>query len=383
MKSDQEHPAVATSPDGDPWLFTPGPLTTSPTVNQAMLHDYGSRDSHFIGTNNQICRRLPQIVNGHKTHVCVPVQGSGTFAVEAMLITFIPRSGKALLLVNGAYGKRMAEICSIHERAYTILETAENLPVDTNELDRQLAADPGITHVAVVHCETTSGILNPIETIAKVTADHRRSLLIDAMSSFGVLPLDTSNTPFNAVVASSNKCLEGSPGMGFCICDSETLKKSSGNSDTLVLDLYSQWQAMERNGQWRFTPPTHTILALGQALTEFDAEGGVAGRGRRYRRNCETLVSGMRTLGFKTLLPDALQAPIIVTFLTPADPNFQFDEFYDELRKRGYIIYPGKLTISNSFRIGCIGHIFGDQVRGLLDAIRDTLGVMNVSNCGP
>ena len=339
MKNDQKHPAVATSPDGDPWLLTPGPLTTSPTVKLAMLHDYGSRDSYFIDINNRICRRLTQIVNGHKTHVCVPVQGSGTFVVEAMLITFIPRSGKVLLLVNGAYGKRMMEICSIHERTYTTLETTEDLPVNTDELDRQLAADPGITHVAVVHCETTSGILNPIETVAKVTAAHRRSLLIDAMSSFGVIPLDTSNTPFDAVVASSNKCLEGSPGMGFCICDTETLKKSSGNSDTMVLDLYSQWKAMERNGQWRFTPPTHTILALGQALTEFDAEGGVTGRGRRYRHNCETLVSGMRTLGFKTLLPDALQAPIIVTFLTPADPNFQFDRFYEEIRNRGYIIY--------------------------------------------
>jgi len=383
MKNDQEPSAIASSPDGDPWLFTPGPLTTSPAVKRAMLHDYGSRDSRFIDINNRIRQHLTQIVNGQNTHVCVPVQGSGTFGVEAMLITFIPRSGKVLLLVNGAYGKRMIDICSIHERAYTILETTEDLPVNTDELDRRLAADPDISHVAVVHCETTSGILNPIETVAKVTAEHRRSLLIDAMSSFGVLPLDACDSPFDAVVASSNKCLQGSPGMGFCICNTETLKKSSGNSDTLVLDLYSQWKAMERNGQWRFTPPTHTILALGQALTEFDAEGGVAGRGRRYRHNCETLVSGMRTLGFKTLLPDELQSPIIVTFLTPADPNFQFDRFYEELRKRGYIIYPGKLTVSDSFRVGCIGHISEGQVRGLIDAIRDTLGVMSVSNCGP
>ena len=361
------------SPTGDPWLLTPGPLTTSPTVKQAMLHDFGSRDGTFIDINASVRQRLINIIDGADSHVCVPLQGSGTFVVEAMIGTFIPADGKLLVLVNGAYGHRIARICNCIGRDYVIQETAEDVPVDLEQLDRSLAGDGEITHVAVIHCETTSGILNPVKAVADIVARHGRSLLIDAMSAFGAIPLSTRDVKFDALVASSNKCLEGSPGMGFCLADKAALQDTQGNSPSLCLDLYDQWVAMEGNGQWRFTPPTHAILAFNQALDEFEAEGGVEGRGGRYRENYRILVDGMRKLGFRTLLRDELQAPIIVTFHMPDNPKFDFNRFYNNLSEQGYIIYPGKLTVADSFRIGCIGRLGAEQMHGALAAIKTTM----------
>lgn len=371
------------SPTGDPWLLTPGPLTTSPSVKEAMLHDLGSRDHRFIEVNRRLRERLVAIAGGEGSHVCVPLQGSGTFAVEAMIGNFVPADGQLLVLVNGAYGQRIAKICRYYGRSHVIHETPEDRPVDLATLDAALAQYPSITHVAAVHCETTSGILNPIEAIAEITARRGRGLLIDAMSAFGALPLDAGQVPFDALVASSNKCLEGAPGLGFCIARQDALEACKGNSPSLSLDLHDQWQAMEENGQWRFTPPTHVVLAFDQALKEFDEEGGVEGRGGRYRENCRVLVAGMRTLGFETLLPDDLQAPIIVTFRMPADPRFDFEVFYDALRQRGYVIYPGKLTVAPSFRIGCIGRLGKAEIEGALRAVEATLDEMGVADCGP
>src|SRR5215472_6445888 len=284
-----------TEPRRDPWLLTPGPLTTSRTVKEAMLRDWGSRDAEFIKLNARVRERLVELAGGEGTHVCVPLQGSGTFIVEAMLATLVPRAGKVAILVNGAYGKRMVRICEYLRRACVVIE-----------------------------CETTSGVLNPVEEIASVTARHGRRLLVDAMSAFGALPLDASRVPYDALVASSNKCLEGVPGVGFAIIRQSTLETARGHAHSLSLDLHDQWTAMEQNGQWRFTPPVHCILAFDRALDEFEAEGGVAGRGGRYRENCRMLIEGLRALGFETLLPDAVQAPIIVTVRMPADPKFHF-----------------------------------------------------------
>ena len=367
----------------EPLLLTPGPLTTSYETKAAMVRDWGSRDTEFIALNARVRQRLVALAGGEGTHVCVPVQGSGTFAIEATVGTLLPRDGKMLVLVNGAYGQRIARICEIIGRACATIETPEDVPNDPAALDSALAADGSITHVAVIHCETTSGMPNPLAEVAAVTARHGRSLIIDAMSAFGAIPLDARETSFDALVASSNKCLEGVPGMGFAIIREQALAKAAGNSHSLSLDLHHQWTVMEGNGQWRFTPPTHVLAAFDQALTEHAAEGGVAGRGARYRRNCEVLVEAMRALGFATLLPDRLQAPIIVTFHTPADPNFDFKTFYDHLRARGYVIYPGKLTVADSFRIGCIGRIDEDDIRGALAAIEEALGEMGVDNTAP
>ena len=364
---------AASSPSGDPYLLTPGPLTTSLSVKQAMLHDYGSRDASFIDLNSRILERLVDIVGGRGSYVSVPLQGSGTFAVEAMIGNFVPADGKLLILINGAYGQRIKKICDYYGRDYLVQESAEDTPVDTAELDARLDADADISHVVVVHCETTSGILNPLKQVADIVARHQRSLLIDSMSAFGALPLYASEIAFDAVVASSNKCLEGAPGMGFCVAREAALEKTEGNSPSLVLDLYDQWRAMQKNRQWRFTPPTHVLLAFDQALTEYEEEGGVEGRGGRYRRNCDLLVGGMREMGFRTLLPDELQAPIIITFHMPRNPEFDFQAFYDGLKDRGYVIYPGKLTVADSFRMGCIGRLDGEHIRGALAAVGEML----------
>ncbi|MGE0716517.1 MAG: 2-aminoethylphosphonate--pyruvate transaminase [Alphaproteobacteria bacterium] len=366
-----------------PLLLTPGPLTTSETTRRAMLRDWGSRDGHFVEMNARIRRRLVALAGGTGTHVAVPIQGSGTFAVEAMLGTMLPPDGKILLCINGAYGHRMARIVEMTGRAFVEYETAEDTPIDAAEVGRRLDADDAITHVAVVHCETTSGVLNPVAAIAEVVARRGRRLLIDSMSAFGALALDVRRVPCDAIAASSNKCLEGAPGMGFIIAREAALAECEGNAHALSLDLHDQWRFMERAGQWRFTPPTHVIAAFDQAMTEHEEEGGVEGRGKRYRENCRVLVDGMRAMGFETLLPDALQAPIIVTFHMPADPRFQFQTFYDRLRDRGFVIYPGKLTVADSFRIGCIGHLFPDDMRAALAAIAATLAEMGVTSCGP
>ena len=367
----------------DPFLLTPGPLTTSRSTKEAMLHDWGSRDGEFIAMNARVCERLLDLAGGRGSHVCVPLQGSGTFIVEAMIGTLVPADGKLLILANGAYGQRMMRIAERYRRAVIVQETPEDVPVSVADLDDALGDDPSITHVAVVQCETTSGILNPVDDVAQVTARHRRRLLIDAMSAFGALPLDAARTPFDALVASSNKCLEGVPGIGFAIIRRAALEAARGQAPSVSLDLHDQWASMEKTRQWRFTPPTHVIAALDQALAEHAAEGGVAGRGARYRRNCEVLVAGLRALGFETLLPDGLQAPIIVTVRMPADPRFQFEVLYDRLSRRGFVIYPGKLTVADSFRIGCIGRLGEAEMRGVLDAIRDILAEMGVTRCAP
>jgi 2-aminoethylphosphonate-pyruvate transaminase len=365
---------------GDPRLLTPGPLTTSVETKEAMLHDWGSRDQDFVDTNARVRTKLLEIANASDTHVCVPLQGSGTFVVEATLGTLIPKDGKALILVNGAYGHRMAKILTYAGREFEVMETPEDTPPDAAQLTIKLAEDTAITHVLVVHCETTSGILNPIEDIANIVNDAGRSLIIDSMSAFGAIMIDASEIHFDALMASSNKCLEGVPGMGFALIRQTALEACEGNAHSLALDLYDQWRAMEGNGQWRFTPPIHVIVAFDKAIEQFEAEGGVQGRFARYSNNCKILIDGMAKLGFETLLPPSLQAPIIVTFKMPADPAFDFQSFYDQVKDGGFVLYPGKLTVAPSFRVGCIGHLGADDMNQALSVMSDILAKMGVEN---
>jgi 2-aminoethylphosphonate-pyruvate transaminase len=367
----------------DPWLLTPGPLSTSLSVKQAMLHDWGSRDGNFVAINNRMRERLIAMIGGQGTFTCVPMQGAGTFAVEAMVNSFVPADGKLLVLVNGNYGKRIVRMCGYSKRAVARLDWADDQPVDPGRVATALAEDPLITHVAIVHCETTSGILNPLPEVAHVVAAAGRKLLIDAMSAFGAIELDGRTVPFQAVAASANKCIEGVPGLSFVLARVDDLTQAKDRAPCLSLDLYDQWQALEKTGQYRFTPPIHCIVAFDQALTEHEAEGGVAGRGARYRRNWRTLIDGMRALGFETLLPESLQAPIIVTFRMPADPRFQFQAFYDKLKERGYVIYPGTLTATPSFRIGCIGRLDESHMKGAIAAIREAMAEMGVPSGSP
>jgi 2-aminoethylphosphonate-pyruvate transaminase len=367
----------------DPWLLTPGPLTTSMSVKQAMLHDWGSRDRNFMAINARMRERLVAMIGGEGGFACVPMQGPGTFAVEAMVNSFVPPEGKLLVLVNGNYGKRIVRMCGYSKRAVAALEWPDDQQVDPARVAKALAGDAAITHVAIVHCETTSGILNPVSEVARVVAAAGRKLLIDAMSAFGAIELDSRTVPFQAVAASANKCIEGVPGLSFVLARLQDLKESQGRAQCLSLDLYDQWQALEQTGQYRFTPPIHCIVAFDQALTEHEEEGGVAGRGARYRNNWRILIDGMRALGFETLLPEHLQAPIIVTFRMPADPRFHFQAFYDKLKDRDYVIYPGKLTAVDSFRIGCIGRLDESHMKGALGAIRAAMSEMGVASGSP
>jgi 2-aminoethylphosphonate-pyruvate transaminase len=365
------------------YLLTPGPLTTALATREAMLRDWGSRDEGFKAITARVRTRLIALVNGGDAFTCVPIQGSGTYAVEATLGTLVPRGGKALVLVNGSYGERMARMCKTIGRAFAVYETDENEPPAPARLDDILADEPDVTHVAAVHCETTSGILNPIADVAEVVARRGRRLIVDAMSSFGALPIDAAALRCDALVASANKCLEGAPGIGFAVIRKSALAECKANAHSLSLDLHDQWQGFERTGEWRYTPATHVLAALDAALTAHAEEGGVAGRGKRYAANCRTLVDGMRRLGFETFLSDALQAPIIVTFHSPSDERFDFRKFYDALHARGFVIYPGKLTKAPSFRIGCIGAIDKAVLAGAVAAVAEVAKEMGLRSLGP
>jgi 2-aminoethylphosphonate-pyruvate transaminase len=369
--------------DRDPILLTPGPLTTSLATKTAMLRDWGSWDNKFNAVTARVRERLTAILDAADTHVCVPMQGSGTFSVEAAVNTLMPRDGHMLVLVNGAYGKRMAKLTEMMGRQLSTFETAEDTPTSAADVARLLDRDASITHVGLIHCETSTGILNPLPEIADVVAQRKKSLIVDAMSSFGAIDIGARRVPFDALVAASGKCIEGPPGMGFVFMRRSALERCAGRSTSLSLDLYDQWTYMERTMQWRYTPPTHVVVALDAALEQYVAAGGQPARFARYQANYETLVAGMRELGFRAFLDSKIQAPIIVTFHAPPDPKYGFKEFYDRVRDKGFILYPGKLTQVETFRIGCIGAIGSAEMRHAVNAVRDTLREMGIRQVAP
>lgn len=362
----------------NPILLTPGPLTTTSKTKEAMLSDWGSWDASFNQLTASVCKDIVDIVKGQGTHVCVPMQGSGTFSVEAALGTLVPRTGKVLVPSNGAYCQRIARILSYLKRDVVVLEHKENEPISVDRLDATLKADSSITHVAVVHCETSAGILNPLHEIALVVARHNKRLIVDAMSSFAAIPIDLTTTPIDALIAASGKCLEGVPGMGFVVVRQALLEVSSGHSHSLALDLHDQWTYMQKTGQWRYTPPTHVVAALRAALDQYHQEGGMSARSERYQKNCAALVAGMRTLGLQTYLADDVQAPIIVTFHSPDHPQFQFAKLYEGVKAQGFILYPGKLTQIETFRVGCIGAISTKDIFKAVEATERTLRDLGV-----
>jgi len=369
---------------GEPYLLTPGPLTTAYEVKEAMLKDWGSWDEDFRDLTKKLRKNLLSLLGPRKNlYDCVPIQGSGTFAVESMLGTFIPKDGKLLVLANGAYGLRAAQTMDYLNRDYHLLDKGDYLPPRGSEVAGILENDKAITHVLVIHCETSSGILNPLEEIGAVVKSAGRKLLIDSMSAFGAVPVDPEKTDFEAMVSSANKCIEGVPGFGFVFAKLSALEAAKGNCHSLSLDVEAQWSAMEKSGQWRFTPPTHVVAAFLTALEIHEEEGGVAGRGARYTNNRDVMVSGMRDLGFETLLDERWLSPIIVTFFCPADRAFEFTKFYDLMKSEGYIIYPGKLTVVDSFRIGCIGRMDAHVMKGVVSAAKKALETMGVESAAP
>ena len=369
---------------GEPYLLTPGPLTTSRAVKEAMLRDWGSWDGDFRAMTADLRRRLLALTGDtDDAFDCVPMQGSGTFSVEALLGSFLPRDGKALVLVNGAYGQRIAQTLDYLGRAYSVIDKGDYMPPRGPEVAAALDADPAISHVVLVHCETSSGILNPVAEISETVYAKGRKLLVDSMSAFGAVPLDVNEIRYEAMVSSANKCIEGVPGFGFIIARKSELEAARGRSHSLSLDVHAQWAHMNKTGQWRYTPPTHVVAAFLEALRQHEVEGGVSGRGDRYARNRDVLIAGMRDLGFETLLQDRWLSPIIVTFFNPAHASFKFDRFYKMMKQKGFIIYPGKLTAVDSFRVGCIGRIDHHVMRRVVAAAQQSLREMGVDTAAP
>ena len=365
----------------DKLLFTPGPLTTSLSVKQAMLHDAGSWHWDFNNLVGQLRQQLLQQagLSREKGFELVFMQGSGSFGVEAMLGSAVPPDGKLLLLANGAYGERMVAMAEYLKIPSTVIRSSEDQPPDLDEIDRTLESDPAITHLATVHCETTTGLLNPIEKIGQVVKKHQRIYLVDAMSSFGGMPIDFDEAGIDYLVSSPNKCFEGVPGFSFIFARRDLLVASEGNARSLCLDIPAQWKCFKGNGQFRYTPPTHSILAFAQAMREMEEEGGIEARAARYASNHGALMKGMKRLGFKSYLDASVQSDIITSFHFPKDPKFNFQEFYRSLSDKGFIIYPGKISRADTFRIGSIGRIFPADIEALLAAIARTIEELDIS----
>jgi len=367
--------------DRDRILLTPGPLTTTLRTKLAMLKDWGSWDADFNAVTMRLRSQLLDIVHGHDSHVVVPLQGSGTFSVEAAVATVVPRDGHVLVLDNGAYCKRAAKLTQLMGRKATSLPFAEDAAVSPAALQAKLEQDRSITHVVLIHCETGTGVLNPLAEVAAVCERHGKGLIVDAMSSFGALQIDARSMRFDALVAASGKCLEGVPGMGFVFLRKAVLDGCAGNSQSLAMDLFDQHQYMEKTTQWRFTPPTHVMVALAEAVAQFVEEGGQPARLARYQDNCSTLIDGLTALGLKPFLQPELQAPIIVTWHAPAHPAYDFKRFYAAAKQRGFLLYPGKLTEVETFRVGCIGAIGRNEMTQAVAAIGEallTLGMLDL-----
>ncbi len=362
-------------------LFTPGPLNTKLSVKEAMLCDMGSRDLEFLDVVKKIRSELLSIagVTKEEEYDTVLMQGSGTFGVEAVISTAIPSYGHLLLITNGAYGDRIKQMAEIYGIRTTTLKYKENIVPPSEDAEEVLINDETITHVAIVHCETTTGIFNDIERVGLVAKKHRKVYIVDAMSSFGAVLIDVKKLDIDFLISSSNKCIEGVPGFSFMICKTSSLGACQGNARTVSLDLYSQWIAMKKDNQFRFTPPIQSILAFGKAIEELKLEGGIKKRAERYQNNYDRLIEGTEAIGLKTYLDKKDQGYIITSFLFPESANFDFTRFYEKLHQRGQVIYQGKLSDTNCFRIGNIGQLYPEDIDRLCVAIKEVLIEMDVS----
>lgn len=368
---------------GEAFLMTPGPLTTAYDVKAAMLRDWGTWDKEFRLVTAELQQRILSLLDGEREHyACVPIQGSGTFAVEAMLGSFIPPEATTLILVNGSYGKRAAKILDYMGRAYQTHGHGELLPIRGADVTAILDRDASLSHVFIVHCETSTGILNPLDEITAAVKAAGRKLLIDSVSAFGAMKVHFDHDVVEAVACSSNKCFEGVPGVGFVIARRAALD-GPHHAHSLSLDLHDQWHYMNQTQQWRFTPPTHIVVAFLEALRQHESEGGQPGRQARYQANCDALISGMRSLGFRTLIDEAWLSPLIVGFHAPAHPAYDFTRFYEGLKHRGFIIYPGKQTEIESFRIGCMGRLNPAIMKRFVTTVRATLDELGVDDASP
>lgn len=361
-------------PDNPYLLLTPGPLSTTLDVKAAMLKDWCTWDDDYNNLVQSVRRTLVDLATSSEGYTAVLMQGSGTASVESVIGSAIPETGKLLVLTNGVYGTRIAKIADCLKIPVLTLDSGEIGSFDVNRLASTLEYDPDITHVAVVHCETTTGMLNPIDQVSAIVKQHGKVYIVDAMSSFGGMEMDAADLGIDFLISSANKCIQGVPGFGFVVAKTRCMQAIKGFSRSLSLDLYDQWKCMEdNNGKWRFTSPTHVVRAFAQALVELEEEGGIVKRAERYRNNQRTLVKGMRALGYETLLEDNHQSPIITSFYSPEHPDYSFKVFYEQLKTRGFVIYPGKVSAADCFRIGNIGDVCPDDIERLLVAVEQSM----------
>lgn len=355
-------------------LLTPGPLTTTETVKREMMADHCTWDDDYKQITQWIRRKLLELAGvDEKEYTAVLMQGSGTFGVEAVLTSAVGAGEKLLIAANGAYGLRMAEIAEHAGISFSVYETNYDEIPDAREIGRILEADPQITHVAMVHSETTSGILNDIESVSRAVKAAGRTMIVDAMSSFGGVEIPVGDWGIDFIVSSANKCIQGVPGFSFIVCRREALNACRGKAKSLSLDLYGQWSCMEADGKWRYTSPTHVVLAFAQAIRELEAEGGISARHRRYAENNRILIQGLGKLGFRPYVGEEHQGPIITTFFYPDSKNYSFQEMYSYIKERGYAIYPGKVTDAETFRVGNIGEIYPEDMDKLCRILADFL----------
>ncbi|HUF62167.1 MAG TPA: 2-aminoethylphosphonate--pyruvate transaminase [Verrucomicrobiales bacterium] len=366
MKAEDENPYL---------LLTPGPLSTTPAVRRAMLRDWCTWDEDYnAGVVTPIREALARLVSAKGGYTSVLMQGSGTFSTEAAIGTALPPGGRLLVLSNGAYGKRLAQIAARLRISHVVHDSGELRPPDLARLERQLRDDPGITHVVMAHVETTTGMLNPVREAGRIVRDSGRCFLVDAMSSFGGIPMDAGDWGIDFLISSANKCIQGVPGFGFVLARRSELERTQGWARSLALDLYDQWRTMEDGrGKWRYTSPTHTVRAFAEALRELEEEGGVTARYARYCENQRILAEGMEGLGFSCLLPAESRSPVITSFLSPGAAGYEFRKFYGRLKGRGFVIYPGKVTHVDTFRIGTIGNVYPEDMRRLLKAVEESM----------
>lgn len=368
-----EQMKIENLPDNPYLLLTPGPLSTSKTVKAAMLRDWCTWDDDYnLHVVQDIRGRLVRMATtaGIDRYTSVLMQGSGTFGVESVIGSSVPQDGKLLIVSNGAYGNRMVQIAEALHISHLVYALPEVSSPDRLEVRRLLDENPDVTHLSVVHCETTTGILNPVKEIVALAREYGVISIVDAMSSFGGIPLDVDQWGIDFLISSANKCIQGVPGFSFIVANKESLMKCQGQARSLSLDIFGQWEAMEKGGgKWRFTSPTHVVHAFLQALVELEQEGGVEKRFERYATSQRALVAGMRCMGIDTLLPDSLHSPIITAFISPSSESYSFIRFYNELKKNGFVIYPGKVAESDTFRIGNIGEVYPADIQRLVEVI--------------
>jgi len=358
-------------------LLTPGPLTTSCTVKEEMLLDRCTWDDEYKQITQKIRGQLLELAAvSPDEYTAVLLQGSGSFGVEAVLTTAIKPEDKCLIITNGAYGERIVTMANHLGIRHVVHSVRYDQPPAVADISQLLANDQAITHIVMVHCETTTGILNPLEAIAALAKAYEKTLIIDAMSSFGGIEIKVEQLGIDYLISSANKCIQGVPGFCFVVARLEQLVRSQGNSRSLSFDLYDQWQHMDKDGKWRFTSPTHVVAAFSKALDELAAEGGVAARYKRYQATNSLLRNALKQIGINAYISEDLQSPIITTFLFPYE-GFNFEEFYHYVKARGFVLYPGKLTAVDTFRIGNIGEIYEADIQELCSIIEEYMRRQN------